>query len=167
MMATHGAVPPPSPGGWPPGGPGGHGFGPGYYRQPDNQLTFLRGVQLTDSAGLAQFDTIFPGWYRGRATHIHVRVHTGGLVSDGRYRQGHISHTGQVFFPEETTNRIYQLSAYARKEDGRIPLHSDFIFRPGGADIARLSCMDPQKPQAGYFSNTLLVIDPSAVPKRA
>jgi protocatechuate 3,4-dioxygenase beta subunit len=33
--------------------------------------TFLRGLQKTDDEGVAQFQTIFPGHYTGRATHIH------------------------------------------------------------------------------------------------
>lgn len=33
--------------------------------------TFLRGLQKTDESGVTQIQTIFPGHYRGRATHIH------------------------------------------------------------------------------------------------
>jgi protocatechuate 3,4-dioxygenase beta subunit len=35
---------------------------------------FLRGYQVTDSAGQVTFSTIFPGWYPGRAVHVHTRV---------------------------------------------------------------------------------------------
>ncbi|RHZ55591.1 hypothetical protein CDV55_104592 [Aspergillus turcosus] len=38
--------------------------------------TFLRGLQKTDDEGVAQFQTIFPGHYTGRATHIHVLTHS-------------------------------------------------------------------------------------------
>ena len=55
-----------------------------------NTGTFLRGIQRTDAKGLATFVTIFPGWYQGRTTHIHVKVHLGGNVV----------HTGQLYFPE-------------------------------------------------------------------
>ena len=41
-------------------------------------LTFLRGIQRTDANGLALFKTVYPGWYQGRAVHIHVKVHVGG-----------------------------------------------------------------------------------------
>jgi protocatechuate 3,4-dioxygenase beta subunit len=37
---------------------------------------FLRGYQLTDSNGTVQFSTVYPGWYEGRAIHIHVKVRT-------------------------------------------------------------------------------------------
>jgi protocatechuate 3,4-dioxygenase beta subunit len=38
-------------------------------------VSFLRGRQTTDANGLATFTTIFPGWYNGRAVHIHVHVY--------------------------------------------------------------------------------------------
>lgn len=40
----------------------------------DDNTTFLRGITPTDSNGIAVFQTIFPGWYSGRATHIHAKV---------------------------------------------------------------------------------------------
>ena len=42
---------------------------PGYNGQSE---TYLRGIQTTDAAGRVTFTTIYPGWYMGRATHIHV-----------------------------------------------------------------------------------------------
>jgi hypothetical protein len=41
--------------------------------------TFLRGIQLTGEDGIAEFDTIYPGWYSGRTVHIHMKVHVGGM----------------------------------------------------------------------------------------
>ncbi len=52
--------------------------------------TFLRGIQMTDAGGEAVIDTIFPGWYTGRAVHIHLKVHVGGTET----------YTGQLFFDE-------------------------------------------------------------------
>ncbi len=54
--------------------------------------TWLRGVQLTDVHGVAKFTTIYPGFYSGRAPHIHVRVHVAGTRSGSRYSGGHVSH---------------------------------------------------------------------------
>ena len=39
-----------------------------------DDLTFLRGMVLTNSAGLATFETIFPGRYTGRSPHIHAKA---------------------------------------------------------------------------------------------
>src|SRR5580765_1665508 len=52
--------------------------------------SFCRGVQPTDARGLARFETIYPGWYPGRAVHIHVKVHV----------HGNVVHTGQLYFPD-------------------------------------------------------------------
>src|SRR5207244_3050765 len=38
---------------------------------------FMRGIQKTDSVGLARFTSVYPGWYQGRAVHIHVKAHLG------------------------------------------------------------------------------------------
>src|SRR5262249_40310184 len=60
-------------------------------------LTWLRGYQLTDSEGQVTFTTIFPGWYQGRTTHIHLRVRSkysaASSTSDG-------TNTTQLFFPQ-------------------------------------------------------------------
>ena len=45
-----------------------------------SQRTYLRGGQRSNSAGNVKFKTIYPGWYQGRTTHIHVKVHVGGRV---------------------------------------------------------------------------------------
>jgi len=37
---------------------------------------FLRGYQTTDASGQVQFTTIYPGWYQGRAVHIHFKIRT-------------------------------------------------------------------------------------------
>jgi hypothetical protein len=33
--------------------------------------TFLRGIQKSDEDGVVYFQSVFPGHYTGRATHIH------------------------------------------------------------------------------------------------
>jgi protocatechuate 3,4-dioxygenase beta subunit len=45
------------------------------HAEPTNTLTFLRGTQVTDDDGRCAFTTIVPGWYTGRAVHIHVKDH--------------------------------------------------------------------------------------------
>lgn len=55
--------------------------------------TFFRGIQLTDSNGQVQFDTIYPGWYGGRVTHIHFQV----------FLSSTLNATSQMCFPEDIT----------------------------------------------------------------
>lgn len=61
--------------------------------------TFLRGVQVTDSDGVVNFDTLFPGHYSGRASHTHIITHSGATLNpNGTYSGGHISHLSQLFY---------------------------------------------------------------------
>ena len=52
----------------------------GVYSDVSSQNTlgqrFLRGYQVSDANGQVQFLTIYPGWYAGRAVHIHFKVRT-------------------------------------------------------------------------------------------
>jgi protocatechuate 3,4-dioxygenase beta subunit len=84
---------------------------------------FLRGGQRTNAGGVATFETVYPGFYSGRAVHIHVKVHVGGNVV----------HTGQLFFPAAVTTAVYRKAPY--RSHGLHPDTSnarDAIFRNGG-----------------------------------
>jgi protocatechuate 3,4-dioxygenase beta subunit len=88
-----------------------------------NTGTFMRGVQATNSHGVALFDTVYPGWYTGRAVHIHVKVHLGGNVV----------HTGQLFFPDTLTDRVYGKAPYSTRPGRDTRNATDAIFRNGGS----------------------------------
>jgi protocatechuate 3,4-dioxygenase beta subunit len=83
---------------------------------------FMRGVQKTDSAGLARFQSVYPGWYQGRAVHIHVKVHLGGNVV----------HTGQFFFKDTLTDAVYKQSPYNARGSRDTRNTADSIYRNGG-----------------------------------
>ena len=85
--------------------------------------TFLRGVQVSDAAGAVTFRTIYPGWYQGRATHIHLKVHVGGSVV----------HTGQLFFDEAINDAVYATTAYRTHTGQRMTNDQDGIYANGGA----------------------------------
>ena len=85
--------------------------------------TYLRGGQRSNSAGNVKFSTIYPGWYQGRTTHIHVKVHVGGKVV----------HTGQLYFPDATTAAVYRnRSPYKARGQKDTPNASDMIYADGG-----------------------------------
>jgi len=84
---------------------------------------FLRGVQRTDANGLALFKSIYPGWYQGRAVHIHVMVHIGG----------NIVHTGQFFFSDALTDAVYELVPYSARPNRSTRNADDSIYRNGGS----------------------------------
>lgn len=68
----------------------------GYSEQGTAGQTFLRGIQTSDADGVVEFQTIYPGWYRGRTTHIHFKVHFGNQTLV----------TAQLYFPETISSTI-------------------------------------------------------------
>ena len=84
---------------------------------------FMRGVQKTDSTGLARFISVYPGWYQGRAVHIHVKVYLGGSVV----------HTGQFFFNDALTDAVYRQSPYNTRGSRDTRNAADSIYRNGGS----------------------------------
>jgi protocatechuate 3,4-dioxygenase beta subunit len=85
--------------------------------------TYLRGIQRTDARGLAQFKTVYPGWYGGRAVHIHVMVHVGGDTV----------HTGQLFFRDAFTDVVYKRAPYRARGARDVRNSDDSIFGDGGS----------------------------------
>ncbi|KAI8258104.1 hypothetical protein K4K58_003541 [Colletotrichum sp. SAR11_239] len=74
--------------------------------------TFLRGVQVSDSNGMIEFLTKFPGYYVSRSTHIHVAVQA-NASSGISYSQSAIQHVGQLFFEEDLLSQVYAVSPYS------------------------------------------------------
>lgn len=75
--------------------------------------TFLRGIQPTDSDGVASFETIFPGHYDGRAIHTHLLSHTNVTVlENGTISGGGVSHIGQLFWNEELRSAVELVAPY-------------------------------------------------------
>ncbi|TVY37505.1 hypothetical protein LOCC1_G007281 [Lachnellula occidentalis] len=75
--------------------------------------TFLRGLQPTNDDGVAQFESIFPGHYAGRATHMHVLAHINGTTfENGTYMGGQIPYIGQLFFDQDLISEVNTFSPY-------------------------------------------------------
>jgi protocatechuate 3,4-dioxygenase beta subunit len=128
------------PGGAPPGGFGSppDGFTPRNGRGPGarkiDATRFLRGVQITDQAGTVEFETLYPGWYQGRTIHIHMKVYLAGSAHE-TYEGGHVSHTGQIFLPEELTERIAKMSPYVgNSKVHRTTQAEDHVFQEQHGD---------------------------------
>jgi protocatechuate 3,4-dioxygenase beta subunit len=102
---------------------------------------FLRGYQTTDAIGKAAFMTIWPGWYHGRAVHIHYKIRTtaaNGQVSD---------FTSQLFFNETLNDQIFAQSPYSQKGgSGRLRNDGDGIFQGSGGKLT----LAPTKSADGY-----------------
>jgi protocatechuate 3,4-dioxygenase beta subunit len=68
--------------------------------------TFCRGIQVSGSDGKVTFQTIYPGWYVGRITHIHVAIYLNNNLSSR-------SKVTQFGFPQDITKAIYNYSPYS------------------------------------------------------
>jgi len=88
--------------------------------------SLLRGYQRTDAAGNAQFVTIYPGWYGGRAVHVHFKIRT--QAASGRGQE----FTSQLYFDEALNDRVFALAPYATHGRPSMRNADDFIFRDGG-----------------------------------
>lgn len=89
---------------------------------------FLRGYQLTDPDGRARFTTIYPGWYPGRAVHIHFKVRVKG--EDKGY-----GFTSQLYFDDALTDRIHARAPYADRGNKRTRNSEDGLYRRGGKQL--------------------------------
>lgn len=145
--------------------PGFGGGGPGHPSAPTDASTFLRGIQLTDHQGRATFATIYPGWYAGREIHIHLKVHLEGAAAKNTYAGGHVSHTGQLFFPDETNLAISRQQPYVASRTPRTTKETDPIYRQENGDKSVVKIHPfPDKSSPGYLATITLAVDPSASP---
>jgi protocatechuate 3,4-dioxygenase beta subunit len=80
--------------------------------------TFLRGIQTTDGDGEVGFRSIYPGWYQGRATHIHLEVMLNGVALKAT----------QIAFPESVNADVYGSGVYAPRGINPTSNVADSIF---------------------------------------
>jgi protocatechuate 3,4-dioxygenase beta subunit len=99
--------------------------------------TFLRGTQVTDASGAVLFHTIFPGWYTGRAVHIHLKVHVGTSET----------HTGQLFFADDVLAKAYASEPYADRGEPDTPNAADQIY--GQSNGTTIVAVTPGETYAG------------------
>jgi protocatechuate 3,4-dioxygenase beta subunit len=119
----------------------------GNYSQYGTQTTqtYLRGMQTTNANGEVVVTTIYPGWYQGRATHIHAEVTMGGQSVK----------VTQIAFPESVNNLVHGSGVYASRGSNPISNASDGIF----ADSLSSELVTPMgDPASGYAATFQIAI---------
>ncbi len=112
--------------------------------------TFLRGTQSTDAAGVATFQTIYPGWYSGRTTHIHYMV----ILEDNTVL------TSQIFFDEAVNDSVYAgNAAYDRAGAVRDMLNANDNIAQDAGDGAYCTV---ETSGAGMTASLVVGINPDA-----
>lgn len=102
--------------------------------------TWLRGYLATDANGQAKFTTIYPGWYGGRATHIHIEVYISGVLKK----------IGQVTFSETISDTVHTSTLYAAHGVNPVRNASDSVFGNSATDLANETVALAGSVSAGY-----------------
>jgi len=102
--------------------------------------TWLRGYLLTDSSGLAKFTTIYPGWYGGRATHIHMEVFVNSVLKK----------VSQLTFSETISDVVHVSTLYAAHGVNPIRNANDSVFGDSATDLALETLALTGSVSAGY-----------------
>jgi len=101
---------------------------------------YLRGYQHTDASGKARIVTIYPGWYRGRAVHIHFKIRTDANASSG------FEFTSQLFFDDTFSAGVYATGVYAAKGPQDVKNANDQIYNQSQG----MTLLDVAKDGDGY-----------------
>ena len=89
---------------------------------------FLRGNQITDDNGTVKFSTIYPGWYPGRAIHIHDKVR---IVNES---QENLEWTSQIYFNDSLNEEIHKNAPYSNHGGPQTINERDMIFTGPSTD---------------------------------
>lgn len=88
--------------------------------------TYLRAIQVSDSTGRVTFKTIYPGWYVGRITHIHVQVFLNNDTGVTAMA------TTQMAFSPEITTAVYNTTLYPKGQNTSVTSFAqDNVFSDG------------------------------------
>lgn len=124
----------------------------GYAGQGDDRTVstegevFLRGTQMTDGSGIATFDTLYPGWYRGRTTHIHFKV----------FLDEKTVTMSQIYFPDALSEFIYtNVAPYTERATSRDTFNSgDSVLRSSGGSHGSFCSI---KEDDGFYLASLVI----------
>ena len=97
-------------------------------------VTYLRGVQIADTAGTVRFTSVFPGCYSGRWPHIHFEVYPdAAAIAD----PANAISTSQLALPEEACSTVYASPSYTGSAQNlaRVSLATDNVFGDDGGAL--------------------------------
>jgi hypothetical protein len=117
----------------------------GYAGERTQGETWLRGTQLTDADGVVAFETLYPGWYEGRAVHVHVKART----ADG------LEIASQIYFADALSDRIHGEGPYSGHQGRRVRNGEDGLFRSAGGAAPLATVV---RSAAGYDGAVVLAL---------
>jgi protocatechuate 3,4-dioxygenase beta subunit len=125
--------------------------------------TYLRGAQFTDKSGIVRFTTIYPGFYAGRALHLHVAVR---ITAGNNYlEERHVAWVGQLYLPEVASRSVLATPHYSGRAASRLTNDQDFLYTTMGGDGSTLSVhtLGRDSNEDGFFGQMKIGIDTFAV----
>jgi hypothetical protein len=109
---------------------------------------YFRGSQTAGADGRVDFDTCFPGWYPGRAIHIHFRVYVGADAFA----------TSQLFFDPALTADIFAAHAdyaeFGQPDTG----NDDDNILGGESDIGKYTLTTARMPDGAMLASKVIAI---------
>lgn len=110
--------------------------------------TFLRGIQVTDAQGKVSFTSLYPGWYRGRTTHVHFKIH---FNDNTRV-------TSQLYFPEDVSTVVYTSHAAYSSRGDKDTLNARDSVLAGTSTPERLLVKVSKQGELYVVSNTIGIV---------
>lgn len=122
--------------------------------------TYLRGCGFTDRHGRREFLTIFPGFYAGRAIHVHAAVRK--VLEHDHDR--HVAYVGQLYFPELISSQINELPDYAGRKISRLTNAKDEIYSEmdGYGTLMDVGWINRGSKDERLLASAVIGIDPEA-----
>src|SRR5919112_5019024 len=92
------------------------------------EMMYLRGYQVTDDNGTVRFTTVYPGWYEGRAIHIHVKVRT----FEGSEKT--LEWTSQFYLNNSISEQVHTQPPYSDHGLPEVTNEEDMIYKGASSD---------------------------------
>jgi protocatechuate 3,4-dioxygenase beta subunit len=120
---------------------------------------YLRGHQMTDENGSVSFTTIYPGWYEGRAIHIHIKIRT----FEGEEKR--FDWTSQFYLPDMISSEVHMQSPYSNHGQPQVENMDDGIYTGPSTDglfqseTGKHLMLNLTKTEQGYLGSFSVVVD--------
>lgn len=121
--------------------------------------TYLRGGQFTDQQGIVRFTTIYPGFYAGRALHIHVAVRV--TAGNNFLQERHVAWVGQLYFPDVASRSVLSAREYSNRSVAVLGNHEDLYYQTMGGEASTLNVhtLGRDSKEDGFFGHLTIGID--------
>jgi len=125
--------------------------------------TYLRGGQFTDQKGIVRFTTIYPGFYAGRALHIHVAIRV--TAGNNYLEERHVAWVGQLYFPEVASRSVLNAREYSGRTVTALTNDEDYFYTSMGGEASTLNVhtLGRDSKEDGFFGQMTIGIDTFAI----